>query len=274
MSRTVVRGALVALTVACAALAGCQTVHRVFGNKQTRKPVTAESLYKDAHKRLLAYDYNGAVKEYEALTARFPFTNEARQARIDLIYAYYRKGEEESAIDAADTFIRENPTHPRVDYAWYIKGLVDFERKPNALERLFHADLTKRPPTNAKKSFDAFRTVVEQYPKSIYAHDARQRMIYLRNRLADYDVHVAKYYMRRGAYIGAAQRANHAIEEYDGAPAVQQALEIMTNAYQKVGLNERADLSEKVLVANRASFSPPETRVASNGSSRHWWHIW
>lgn len=247
---------------------------RVLGNKKSKTPATAESLYKDAHKRLLAFDYNGSVKVYEALTARFPFTSEARQARIDLIYAYYKKGEPESAIDAADTFIRENPTHPRVDYAWYVKGLVNFEHEPNLLERMFHADLSQRPPTNARKSFDAFRTVVEQYPKSIYAHDARQRMIALRNHLADYDVHVAEYYMRRGAYIGAAQRANHAIEEYDGAPAVQQALQIMTRAYERLGLNERARLSDKVLVANRATFAPPDTRLAANGSQRHWWHVW
>ncbi len=99
------------------------------------------------------------------------------------------------------------PINPRVDYAYYIKGLVDFERTPNLFERAFHADLTKRPPSTARKSFDSFRHVVQQYPKSPYAHDALQRMIYLRNRLADYDVHVAEYYMQRGAYIGASQRA-------------------------------------------------------------------
>ena len=270
MSRTVVRGALVALTVACAALAGCQTVHRVFGNKQTRKPVTAESLYKDAHKRLLAYDYNGAVKEYEALTARFPFTNEARQARIDLIYAYYRKGEEESAIDAADTFIRENPTHPRVDYAWYIKGMVDFERNPNALERLFHADLTKRPPTNAKKSFDAFRTVVEQYPKSEYAHDALQRMVYLRDRLASYEVHVARYYLKRGAYVAAAQRAKGAVEQYDGAPAVRDALAIMIECYDKLGLDPLAAQAREVYAANYTG----DVQHSEAVTRRAWWKFW
>ena len=116
-----------------------------------------------------AYDFNTPIKTYEALTASFPFTDEARQARLDLIYAYYRAGEKESATDAAETFIRENPTHPRVDYAWYMKGLVDFERTPNAIERLFRVDLAKRPPSTARKAFAAFNTVVEQYPKSEYA---------------------------------------------------------------------------------------------------------
>jgi len=196
------RGSLVALCVVLLAVSvsGCRT-HR------EEKKVTPEALYKKAHKALEAYDFNGAIKSYEQLTARFPFTDEARQARLDLIYAYYRAGEGESATDAADTFIRENPTHPRVDYAWYVKGLVDFERTPNAIEHLFHADLTKRPPSTARKAFAAFKTVVEQYPKSEYAHDSLQRMVYLRDRLASYEVHVARYYFKRGAYVAAAQRA-------------------------------------------------------------------
>ena len=122
------RGSLVALCAVLLAVSvsGCRT-HR------EDKKVTPEALYKKAHTALEAYDFNGAIKSYEQLTARFPFTDEARQARLDLIYAYYRAGEGESATDAADTFIRENPTHPRVDYAWYVKGLVDFERTPNAI---------------------------------------------------------------------------------------------------------------------------------------------
>ena len=124
----------------------------------------------------------------EALTARFPFaTEQARQSHLDLIYCYYKDNEGESATDAADTFIRENPINLRVDYAYYVKGLVDFERTPNFIEHAFHADLTKRPPSTARKSFDSFRHIVrKQYPTSPYAHDALQRMIYrLRNRLAE-----------------------------------------------------------------------------------------
>jgi len=174
-----VRGGLVALCIVMLGLAGCHP-HPI---KDERK-LTPEALYKKAHKSMEAYDFNGAIKGFEALTARFPFTDEARQARLDLIYSYYRAGEKESATDAAETFIRENPTHPRVDYAWYVKGLVDFERTPNAIEHLFRADLSKRPPSTARKSFAAFKTVVEQYPKSEYAHDSLQRMVYLRDRLA------------------------------------------------------------------------------------------
>jgi outer membrane protein assembly factor BamD len=257
------RGGVLALCMILLATAGCRT-HRSDLTKSS-----PELLYKKAKKSLDSYDFHGAIKIYEALTARFPFTDQARQSRLDLIYAYYRAGEGESATDAADTFIRENPTHPRVDYAWYIKGLVDFEKSPNAIEHLFRVDLTQRPPSTARKSFTAFRTVVEQYPKSIYSHDALQRMIYLRNRLADYEVHVARYYMKRGAYVAAAQRAKGAVEQYDGAPAIRDALKLMILAYDRLGLQPLAEQTRQVYAANYAGQTdvPLET-------SKHWWKFW
>jgi outer membrane protein assembly factor BamD len=264
---SVVRAGLVALCVVMLAVSGsgCKA-HR---EKQEKK-VTPEALYKKAHKSLENYDFNGAIKTYEQLTARFPFTDEARQARLDLIYAYYRAGEGESATDAADTFIRENPTHPRVDYAWYVKGLVDFERSPNAIERLFHADLTKRPPSTARKAFAAFKTVVEQFPKSDYAHDSLQRMIYLRNRLASYEVHVAQFYYKRGAYVAAAQRAKSAIEQYDGAPAIRDALVIMIESYDKLNLQPLAANAREVYQANY----PGAVRSSEAEVKKPWWQIW
>src|SRR5438046_153636 len=161
-----VRGSVVALCVALVALGGCRT-HRASDEKK----ITPEVLYKRARHDLDANDFNAAIKIYEQLTARFPFTDEARQSRLDLIYAYYRSGEGESATDAAETFIRENPTHPRVDYAWYVKGLVDFERSPNAIEHLFRVDLSQRPPSTARKACSAFRTVVQPCPQREYPAD-------------------------------------------------------------------------------------------------------
>jgi outer membrane protein assembly factor BamD len=242
-----VRGSVVALCIVLLAVAGCRT-HR----EREDKKATPDSLYKKAHKDLQSNDFNAAIKVYEQLTARFPFADEARQSRLDLIYAYYRAGEGESATDAAETFIRENPTHPRVDYAWYVKGLVEFERAPNVIEHLFRADLTQRPPSTARKAFAAFKTVVEQYPKSEYAHDSLQRMIYLRNRLASYEVHVARYYFKRGAYIAAAQRSKGAIEQYDGAPAVREALQIMIESYDRLNLQPLAAQTRQVYEANYA----------------------
>jgi outer membrane protein assembly factor BamD len=260
-----VRGSVVALCIVLLAAAGCHT-HR----EREEKKATPDSLYKKAHKALQSNDFNGAVKVYEQLTARFPFTDEARQSRLDLIYAYYRAGEGESATDAAETFIRENPAHPRVDYAWYVKGLVEFERTPNMIEHLFRADLSQRPPSTARKAFAAFKTVVEQYPKSEYAHDSLQRMIYLRNRLASYEVHVARYYFKRGAYIAAAQRSKGAIEQYDGAPAVREALQIMIESYDRLNLQPLAAQTRQVYEANYAG----DVRQSQAEIKKSWWKIW
>jgi outer membrane protein assembly factor BamD len=260
-----VHGGVVALCAVLLAVCACSSHRQKVLQKQT-----PEQLFKNAKKDLANNNFSGAIKTYESLTARFPFTDEARQARIDLIYAYYRAGENESATDAADTFIRENPTHPRVDYAYYLKGLVDFERTPNAIERLFRADLTQRPPTNARKAFASFKIVVEQYPKSEYAHDALQRMVYLRDRLASYEVHVARYYLKRSAYVAAAQRAKGAVEQYDGAPAIREALAIMIECYDKLGLEPLAAQSREVYAANFSA----DVRQSEAVAKRSWWRFW
>ncbi len=259
------RGRLILLAALASfvALSGCRTNR---GDPYSK--TNPEVLYSQAHKALMNQDFDGSIRMYEALTARYPFAPESRQARLDLIYAYYRGREAESAIDAADTFIRENPTHPRIDYAWYVKGLVDFERLPNVIERFFHVDLSERPPQTAAKAFASFKTVVEQYPKSEYAHDARRRMLYLRNRLADYELYVARYYMKRGAWVAAAQRAKQTVEQYDGSPAVREALEIMIDAYDKLGMKELAENSRAVYALN---FPADQRRVAEKKS---WWKFW
>ena len=151
-----------------------------------------------------------------------------------------------------------------------MKGLVDFERTPNAIEHLFRADLSKRPPSTARKSFAAFKTVVEQYPKSEYAHDSLQRMVYLRDRLANYEVHVAQYYYKRGAYVAAAQRARGAIEQYDGAPAVEQALDLLTRCYDHLQLEALATQSREVYAANYSH----DGRLLAADTKKSWWRFW
>jgi outer membrane protein assembly factor BamD len=257
-------GLVFVLLVLAVVLGGCRN------RPDDAVPQTAPGIiYERAQTSLSQQDFNNAIRLLEALVARFPFAEEARQARIDLIYAYYRSRETESALDAADTFIRENPTHPRIDYAWYLKGLVDFERSPNFLERWFDVDLNERPPQTARKAFAAFRKVVEDYPKSEYAHDARRRMIYLRNRLADYQLYVARHYMERGAWVAAAQRAKETIEQFDGAPAVREALEIMVQAYERLGMKELADQTRQVYAAN---FGGDGEKVVPY--KRPWWKPW
>jgi outer membrane protein assembly factor BamD len=258
---------LIALLAIALVVTGCRN------RPDDAVPQTAPGiLYERAQTSLKAQDFNNAIRLLEALVARFPFAEEARQSRIDLIYAYYRSRETESALDAADTFIRENPTHPRIDYAWYVKGLVEFERSPNILERFFRVDLDARPPQSALKSFSAFRKVVQDFPKSEYAHDARRRMIHLRNRLADYNIYVARYYIDRGAWIGAAQRAKETIELYDGAPAIREALEIMTYSYEQLGMKELADQTRAVYAANYDQ--PMPTSLSRDAGKKKWWKPW
>jgi len=227
-----------------------------------------ENLYARGHNAMMSGDFRGAVRYYEALEARYPFSDLARQARLDIMYSYYKAREAESAVDSADQFIRENPTHARVDYAMYIKGLVYFERSPNFLERWFNTELTERPPADARRSFQAFQGLIERYPNSEYAHDARQRMIFLRNRLAEYEVHVADYYLRRQAWVAAIARARFCIENYDGAPAVRDALDIMINAYQGLGMNDLAERSQEVYALNYPGERPERRK------QRDWWPFW
>jgi outer membrane protein assembly factor BamD len=239
---------VVLLAVAVVALAaGCRS-HRADDAKSG-----PEVLYARAQKNMKNSSYGEAIKQLEALQSRFPFSEPARQAQLDLIYAYYKNREVDPAIDAADTFIRENPTNPRVDYAYYMKGLVYFERQANFLERWFRVDLSRRPPVNAKKSFEAFDDLLKKYPHSQYVADARQRMIFLRNRLADFELYVARYYMRRGAYVGALNRAKFCIDNYDGAPAVQGSMQVLVQAYRQLNMLDLAQNAERVYADNYPS---------------------
>jgi outer membrane protein assembly factor BamD len=253
-------------------LGGCKT----FGWGDDEEVAAArggpEQLHAEARKDLEGGDFGGAVQRLELLEARFPFSESAKQGQIDLIYAYYKNREGESAIDQADEFIRENPTHPRVDYAYYIKGLVYFDAGANILERAFNAELNKRPPQETRKSLQSFQILLQQYPNSPYAADARQRMIYLRNRLADYELEVARYYMKRGAYVGAANRARGLIESYDGAPAVLDALDIITEAYLKLGLDDLAQVAEAIRRDNTGPDDLPRDPGAESGDP--WWKFW
>ncbi len=250
-----------ALILLCVAVAGCNHSRKDDTN------ATATSIYTRAHKQILDGTYEQAAKSYESLEARFPFSNEARQGRLDIMYAYYRAHQKEQAIDAADTFIRENPTHPRVDYAYYIKGLVYFERSPNAFEKMFDVDMSQRPPGDARKSFEAFFRLVQLFPQSEYAPDARQRMVYLRNRLAEYEIHVARYYVARGAYVAALNRCKSVLELYDGSPSERDALVISSESYRKLGMSDLADQTDQVIAANFTVSDVPAVK-------KPWWRAW
>ena len=248
------------LTIGIAMLAaGCRS-HRAEDAKSG-----PEVIYARAQKAMKSSSYAEAIKQLENLQSRFPFSEPARQAQLDLIYVYYKSHQTDPAIDAADTFIRENPTNPRVDYAYYMKGLVYFERQANFLERYFNVDLSQRPPVNARKSFEAFDEYNKKYPHSQYVGDSRQRMIFLRNRLADFELHVALYYMRRGAWVGAINRAKFCVENYDGAPAVRGSMKVLVDAYRQLKMMDLAADAERVYAANY----PGSTKDIEQKKS--WW---
>jgi outer membrane protein assembly factor BamD len=238
---------LIALVVLSAAmLSGCA------GSEEEENAMLRDvtKAYEMAQKSMRNQNYRRAIQIYEALQARFPFSDLSKQIQLELMYAYYKSGSQEQAIDAADTFMRENPTHARVDYALYIKALAYFERDPGLLERWFNKDVDNRPPRDGVLSFSLLKRLVERYPASPYAEDARQRMIFLKNRLAAYENTVARYYLDRGAYIAALNRAKGALEEYNGANSGNESLEIMIEAYEGLGMTKLAADARQVLESN------------------------
>jgi outer membrane protein assembly factor BamD len=221
------------------------------GNEETFDAVQdLQEAYEQAQTSIQNGNYRRGIQILEAIQARYPFSDVARQIQLDLMYAYYKSGAPELAVEAADTFMRENPIHPRVDYALYVKGLAYFDDQPGILERWFRKNTDKRPPKDVEQAYQAFRRLVERYPASEYAPDAQQRMVYLKNRLAAYENQVADYYLRRGAYVAAATRARNALEAFNGADSNAESLRIMIEAYEELGMNDLAADARRVLELN------------------------
>jgi outer membrane protein assembly factor BamD len=221
------------------------------GNDEQRNEVqNISDAYAKAQEAIAQGNFTRGIQIFEAIQARFPFSELSRRIQLELMHAYYKSRRREQAIDAADTFMRENPTHPRVDYALYIKGLAYFEAGPGLLERWFRKDTTRRPPKDLEQSYSNLRRLVERFPASEYAPDAEQRMVYIKNRLAQYENHVADYYYRRGAYVAALRRAKSALEQYNGSDGNMRSLQIMANSYDKLGMTDLADDTRRVLAAN------------------------
>jgi outer membrane protein assembly factor BamD len=211
---------------------------------------SAQKLYSEAKEALTDGDYERAIGYYEKLEARYPFGKYAQQAMLEIAYAYYKDEEPDSAIAAADRFIRTYPRHPNVDYAYYLKGLANFNRGKGIVEKYLPQDPTERDPGAALQSFEDFSELVRRFPHSKYAADAAQRMRFLRNNLAAYEVNVAEYYLRRGAYLAAANRVSHVIEQYQRTPAVPDALVVMAEAYKMLRLDKLSQDALRVLRLN------------------------
>ena len=233
-----------ALCLVLAFAAGCES------QKSKDETLDAADLYTQIQANMQASNYKTAVDRLNTLQARFPFDDFGTQAQLDLIYANYMERDYDAATDAADRFIREHPRHPDVDYAYYMKGVAYFDPEVDFLRKWAGHDNFQHDPGNAQKSFEAFVLLIEKYPDSRYLPDARQRLVFLRERLADFDWQAADWYMRRGAWISALQRSYSIVQHYPQTPRTQDALQIMYSCYRKLGLDDLAASTQKLLETN------------------------
>jgi len=236
---------LLKLLIVTVILVGCTT-----DLKKETESWPPEKLYTEAKEALELDDYETAIKYYELLEAHYPFDKLTQPAQLEMIYAYYKFEEPESALVAADQFLKLYPRHPNVDYVYYLKGLINFELTQGIFERFLPIDRSQRDPNSARRSFQEFTELVTRFPQSQYTAEARQRMLYLRNILAQYELNVAKFYMIRGAYLAAANRAKTVIESYQRSPAMPEALTILAKAYKIMGLNDLSNDALTVLKLN------------------------
>ncbi|QTN25386.1 outer membrane protein assembly factor BamD [Rhizobacter sp. AJA081-3] len=260
-------GARAALITLALALAGC-------GSAPQDESVSwsPEKLYAEAKDEMAAGAYDKAAKLLERLEGRAAGTPLAQQAQIERAYVLWRSGEKAQALTVLERFIKLNPSSPGVDYALYLQGVVNFNDNLGILGNLAAQDLSERDQQASRDSYQSFKQLVDQYPRSIYAEDAQIRMNYIVNSLAAYEVHVARYYFRRGAYIAAANRAQQTVQEFQYSPSAEEALVIMVQSYDRLGLNDLRDDAQRVLAKNF-----PNSRFASQGLTtreRPWWQIW
>jgi outer membrane protein assembly factor BamD len=255
-----------AACVAFLAIAGCSLLPDVVDETTN---LNAEQLYKLAHDAMVEGNYTRAIKMYETLEARFPYGRYAQQAILELAYSNYRAGETAAAVAACDRFIRTFPNNQNVDYAYYLKGLVNFREDQGLLGYVYELDLAEREPKGMRESFAAFKELVAKFPDSRYAQDSTDRMLYLTNALGKYEVIVARYYYNRGAYVAAINRAQAAIVGYPKTISNEAALDILAKSYDKLGLVQLRDDSLTVL---RKTF--PDSVYLAGPVEKPWWKFW
>jgi outer membrane protein assembly factor BamD len=224
----------------------------------------AAKFRRNAKKAMDSGNYDKAIKIFEALEARFPFGPDSAQTQLDIAYAYYKNSDPDAALGAADRFIKMNPRSQNVDYAYYLKGLVNYNRDISFVHRFLPTDASQRDPGSARNAYDIFSELVNKFPESKYAPDSRKRMIALKNNLAMHEVHVARYYMKRRAYVAAANRAAYVVEKYQKTSAIPYALEIMQEAYTKLDMPDLARNAEMLYKTNFPNGPPvPEFENAT-----------
>jgi outer membrane protein assembly factor BamD len=211
---------------------------------------SAAKLYKKAHGLLISKDFVGAIEQYELLQSRYPFGRYAQQGLLELTFAYHKQSNTDQALVTVDRFIQLNPQHPSIDYAYYMKGLITFDKGKNLIHFIVKRDPSNNDPTSLLEAFDVFGLLINKYPESEYADDAKFRMIYLRNELAEYELKVAKFYMQRGAYVASANRAKYVMENYQGAEVMPEAVYMLEQAYLALGIKDLADDTHRIYAQN------------------------
>lgn len=253
------------VVIAIILLSGCASVDK-------EASWTQEDFYKAAKKELDKRNFVAAIKFYDSLQARYPYGVYADQANLDVAYAQYKLKEKEQVIAECDRFIQLHPTHPNVDYAYYLKGLSQELNLDGLFDFIAQQDPTERDPEASQGAFTAFNELVTRFPNSIYAADARRRMEKLKQNLAGHELHVARYYLKRGAPIAAANRAKNILEKFPTAPEREEALAILITAHNTLGETQLRDDARRVLALNY-----PDSRYLDSykpESKGVWWAIW
>jgi outer membrane protein assembly factor BamD len=259
---------VLALAFAALLVAGC-------GSSPSDPDETAgwsvERLYGESRDAMRSRDWAKVIKYLQKLEARYPYGRYAQQALLDLAYAHWKFEERAAALATIERFIKTYPTHEALDYAYYLKGMINFTENAGLLAFLSDPDLAERDPRAAREAYGAFREIVTRFPQSKYAEDSAARMRYLVNSLARHEVYVARYYMKRGAYLAAANRAQAAVANYPQAPATEEALFLMMRAYEALGLKDLRDDAERVMRRNFPDSAYYKGDVKRDVS---WWRIW
>lgn len=258
--------ALAALLIALAA-GGCG----MFADKgDVQKEWGPQEFYNAARDELAGGNYGNAIKLFEQLESKFPFGRFAQQAQIEIAYAYYKDGDSAQCISSVERFVKQHPNHANVDYALYLKGLALFKEDLGPLARVISQDLADRDPKAARESFEMFKELVNRYPDSRYAEDSLARMDLLVDALARHQLHVARYYLKRRAWLSAANRAQDIVVRFPTSPLRREALEIMIESYDRMELPELRDDAKRVLAKNY----PAAPMVQEGRNTTSWWKFW
>ena len=259
------------LLVATCVLLGVSACGLLPDKEDETKKWSVTKLYSEAREEMAGGHYEAAIKLFEKLESNYPFGAYAQQAQMEIAYANYKAGDQALALAAVERFIKLHPNHANVDYMYYLRGLINFNDQIGFLGFIYAQDPTERDPKATREAFAAFKELVEKFPNSIYAPDSIDRMKYLVSAMAQYEVHVANYYYRRGAYLAALNRAMGAVNDYRDAPAIEEALFMMVRCYDKLGMPDLRDDAQRVLVLNypNSKFLNPNAQ-----HDRQWWKFW